>query len=99
MLKNAKLSFSVESGRIQDDPDLTTLDREIRDKFKDIDDDQWESLRSVADKNGLGDVFEKIFKQKKDYDEGRQLSENERRKKRRNYQRVRRLNEDVIFEF
>ena len=65
------LSFSVESGRIQDDPDLTTLDREIRDKFKDIDDDQWESLRSVADKNGLGDVFEKIFKQKKDYDEGR----------------------------
>ena len=71
MLKNTELSMGLDAGQIQNDPSLTTLDRDIRESFKEITDEQWVNLATTAKENGFGDLFDKVFKQKKDYDEGR----------------------------
>jgi len=71
MLKGTTLSMEIEASTMQDDPTLTVLDREIRESFKSITDDQWNALAATAKEHGLSDLFNKVFKQKKDYDEGR----------------------------
>jgi hypothetical protein len=71
MIKNTELSMSVDAGEIQNDPALTTLDREFRENFKDISDEQWKELESSCKKLGFGDLFDKVFKMKKDYDGGK----------------------------
>ena len=71
MLKNTNHTMSEDSSDIQGDPALTTLDREIRESFKDITDEQWSDLEKSCKEQGLGETFDKIFKMKKDYDEGR----------------------------
>ena len=71
MLKNTNHTMSEDSSDIQVDPALTTLDREIRDSMKDITDEQWSELEKSCKEQGLGGTFDKIFKMKRDYDEGR----------------------------
>ena len=71
MLKNTNHTMSEDSSDIQGDPALTSLDREIRDSMKDITDEQWSELEKSCKEQGLGGTFDKIFKMKKDYDEGR----------------------------
>ena len=70
-LKNTNHTMSEDSSDIQGDPALTSLDREIRDSMKDITDEQWSDLEKSCKEQGLGGTFDKIFKMKKDYDEGR----------------------------
>ena len=71
MLKNIDTAASVDAGDIQNDPALTTLDREIRESFKDISDEQWAALEKGCKEQGLGDAFDKVFKMKREYDDGR----------------------------
>jgi len=71
MLKNTEISMSEDAGMIEGDPALTTLDREIRESYKDITDEQWADLERSCKEQGLGDTFDKVFKLKKEYDEGR----------------------------
>ena len=71
MLKNTNHTMSDDSSDIQGDPALTTLDRKIRESMKDITDEQWSDLEKSCKEQGLGGTFDKIFKMKKDYDEGR----------------------------
>ena len=71
MLKNTDLSMSENAGDIQNDPALTTLDRNFREQFKEITDEQWSDLERSCKEQGLGNLFDKVFKLKKDYDEGR----------------------------
>ena len=71
MLKGTNLSMEIDASTMQGDPALTTLDRDIKESFKDITDDQWNALATTAKEHGLSDLFNKVFKQKKDYDEGR----------------------------
>ena len=71
MLKNIDTAASVDAGDIQNDPALTTLDREIRESFKDISDEQWASFEKSCKEQGLGDKFDKVFKMKREYDEGK----------------------------
>ena len=63
--------MSEDSSDIQGDPALTSLDRKIRESMKDITDEQWSDLEKSCKEQGLGETFDKIFKMKKDYDEGR----------------------------
>ena len=71
MLKNTNHTMSEDSSDIQGDPALTSLDRKIRESMKDITDEQWSDLEKSCKEQGLGGTFDKIFKMKKDYDEGR----------------------------
>ena len=71
MLKNTNHTMSEDSSDIQGDPALTTLDRKIRESMKEITDEQWSDLEKSCKEQGLGGTFDKIFKMKKDYDEGR----------------------------
>ena len=71
MLKNTNHTMSEDSSDIQGDPALTSLDRKIRESMKDITDEQWSELEKSCKEQGLGGTFDKIFKMKKDYDEGR----------------------------
>ena len=71
MLKNTETATSVDAGEIQYDPALTTLDREIRESFKDISDEQWAEFDKTFKEKGFGDKFDKVFKMKREYDECR----------------------------
>ena len=71
MLKNTNHTMSDDSSDIQGDPALTTLDRKIRESMKEITDEQWSDLEKSCKEQGLGGTFDKIFKMKRDYDEGR----------------------------
>ena len=71
MLKNTNHTMSEDSSAIQGDPALTVFDRKIRDSMKDISDEQWSDLEKSCKEQGLGGTFDKIFKMKKEYDEGR----------------------------
>ena len=71
MLKDINHSMSENNSDIQGDPALTVLDRSIREQFKDITDEQWADLQKSCKEQGLGDLFDKVFKMKNDYDEGR----------------------------
>ena len=71
MLKDTNHSMSENNSDIQGDPALTVLDRSIREQFKDITDEQWADLQKSCKEQGLGDLFDKVFKMKNDYDEGR----------------------------
>ena len=71
MLKNTNHTMSEDSSDIQGDPALTVFDRKIRDSMKDISDEQWSDLEKSCKEQGLGGTFDKIFKMKRDYDEGR----------------------------
>ena len=63
--------MSEDAGMIEGDPALTTLDRKIRESYKAITDEQWVDLERSCKEQGLGDTFDKVFKLKKEYDEGK----------------------------
>ena len=71
MLKDTNHTMSEDAGDIQGDPALTVFDRKIRESMKDISDEQWSDLEKSCKEQGLSKTFDKIFKMKKDYDEGR----------------------------
>ena len=71
MLKDSNVSMSDNAGDIQGDPALTSLDRKVRESIKDITDEQWSDLEKSCKEQGMSGTFDKIFKMKKDYDEGR----------------------------
>ena len=71
MIKDTNHAMSENAGDIQGDPALTSLDREMRGQFKDITDEQWGDLEKSCKELGMGNLFDKVFKLKKDYDEGR----------------------------
>jgi len=71
MFKDSNVSMSDNAGDIQGDPALTSLDRKVRESIKDITDEQWSDLEKSCKEQGMSGTFDKIFKMKKDYDEGR----------------------------